>query len=306
MWKIRLQQNFHINFASLVVSFVSFIFVSQILFSRSVTNSFHLYLFRRFYFQEVWRIRENLDVKRSGGRLEEIEMSQVTTPFRVVAKAIWRIPCATHGVHILLHYTRPPLRYLLILRDRGGSCSSTLSSLTSYFKYLQSIPTTVYGGVVDSSSSTFCVCVWVCVPSLEFPQPDSVLFSYRLIIRSSPSSRYLRPLAADFIWIDESRNSASPRIILADAFRELTLSPRVSSAPLIPRWCSNFDATNVYVLHTCEGSDTIPQVTLSYGWSRKQFFFWEFFRILRNPVESGFSSVIKGTMRLKITYLSAC
>ena len=48
---------------------------------------------------------------------------------------------ATRGVHILLH-PHPLLHYLLILRDR--ECSSTLLSLTSYFKYLQSIRCTVH------------------------------------------------------------------------------------------------------------------------------------------------------------------
>lgn len=97
---------------------------------------------------------------------------------------------ATRGVHILLH-PHPLLHYLLILRDR--ECSSTLLSLTSYFKYLQSIRCTVHESLTPFFflffSSLFSL-LSPCCPLLSILRDGFVLFLHLLLIRSRSSYRY--------------------------------------------------------------------------------------------------------------------
>lgn len=91
---------------------------------------------------------------------------------------------ATRGVHILLH-PHPLLHYLLILRDR--ECSSTLLSLTSYFKYLQSIHRP---RVVDFFFFPFLFFLFRFSPLLLVLRNGFVLFLHLLLIRSRSSCRY--------------------------------------------------------------------------------------------------------------------
>ena len=90
---------------------------------------------------------------------------------------------ATRGVHILLH-PHPLLHYLLILRDR--ECSSTLLSLTSYFKYLQSIRCTVHESLTSFFSFLFFFFSLLspCCTLLSILRDEFVLFLHLLLIRS--------------------------------------------------------------------------------------------------------------------------
>lgn len=134
------------------------------------------------------RIARKFEYRVFGRVLAKIKACRkATTPFHSYAssaKAIWRIPCDAWRTHTA---SPSPAPSLFTYSPRQRMLEHTLLSLTSYFKYLQSIRCTVH----ESLTPFFFFFFFSLLSPLPSVLRDGfVLFLHLLSIRSRSSYRY--------------------------------------------------------------------------------------------------------------------